>query len=84
MESAERVKKFKKKEKKAKKAEEAKVKRGKSETREDKEKLVFTYQPTEHPAYFDLAVEKKHVEHLSKKTINNENRLQIIYRILKD
>ena len=48
------------------------------------EKLLFTYQPHELPAFFDLAVEKRHVEHLGKRTLDKENRLQVIYRILKD
>lgn len=49
-----------------------------------KEKLHFIYQPKEEPAFFDLAVEKRHMEHLAKKTLNKEHRLQVVYRILKD
>lgn len=44
----------------------------------------FMYQPEDDPTFFDLYVEKKHVEHLSKKNMSKENRLQVIYRILKD
>lgn len=88
-ESAERVKKFKKKENKQKKVEEEdkakKAKqRGKSENREVKEKLFHTYQPSDEPAFFDLAIEKRHVDHLSRKTLDKEHKLQIVYRILKD
>ena len=83
LESAERVKKYKKKEAKRKKAEEKKHTRVRSEDT-GKEKLVYGFQPHEAPAYFDLSVEKRHLEHLGKKTLDKENRLQVIYRILKD
>ena len=36
------------------------------------------------PAFFGVRVERKHVERLSKKDIDEESRLEVIYRILKD
>ena len=73
LESAERVKKFKKKEAKRKKQEDKKNPRIRSE--DPAEKLIFGFQPHELPAYFDLSVEKRHLEHLGKKTLDRENRL---------
>ena len=48
------------------------------------EKTYNVYQPTEEPAFFDLSVEKRHCDHLGKRTLDKESRLQVIYRILKD
>ena len=48
------------------------------------EKTYNVYQPTEEPAFFDLSVEKRHCDHLGKKNLDKESRLQVIYRILKD
>ena len=48
------------------------------------EKTYNVYQHTEEPAFFDLAVEKRHCDHLGKKNLDKESRLQVIYRILKD
>ena len=77
------MRKYKKKQKKQKKIEDAKMSRNKSaDILSTKDK--FTYQPHELPAFFDLAIEKRHLEHLGKKTLNQEDRLQVIYRILKD
>jgi len=45
---------------------------------------VVQYQPHDLPAFFDVAVEKRHLDNLSQKTLDQENRLQVIYRILKD
>ena len=60
------------------------AKRNKSETilSCDNDKLV--YQPHNEPAFFDLQIEKRHAEHLGKKLLDKETRLQVIYRILKD
>jgi len=69
------VKKHKRKEAKKKKLEESKNSRVKSEEPSEKEKLHFSYQPHELPAFFDIAVEKRHLEHLSKNTLDRENRL---------
>ena len=36
------------------------------------------------PAFFNLFIEKRHAEHLAKKDIDEESRLEVIYRVLKD
>ena len=48
------------------------------------DKGLTVYQPHDEPAFFDLTIEKRHAHHLSKKTLDKESRLQVIYRILKD
>ena len=42
------------------------------------------YQPDQQPAFFDLLVEKRHVDNLAADNLDEESRLQVIYRILKD
>ena len=45
---------------------------------------MVVYQPHEQAAFFDILVEKRHVENLSKDRLDEESKLQVIYRILKD
>ena len=77
LDAAQRAKKYKKKEKKKKEKEEnTTVKRSVSkEEIPTTEQLLFTYQPHDEPAYFDVAVEKRHVEHLHSNKLDRENRL---------
>lgn len=82
--AAERVKKHQRKQNKMKKVVERNENRVRSEEKPMKEHLTFSFQPHELPAFFDLAIEKRHVDNLGNKTLNKENRLQVIYRILKD
>ena len=42
------------------------------------------YQPDDEPAFFNMFVEERHTEHLANKDTDEESRLQIIYRIMKD
>jgi hypothetical protein len=47
-------------------------------------KRYTLYQPQEDPAFFDIFVEKEHIDHLANKDLDFESRLQVIYQILKD
>ena len=47
-------------------------------------KVRIFYQPDDEPAFFNMFVEERHTEHLAKKDTDEESRLQIIYRIMKD
>ena len=60
------------------------MKRIKSESVLSRENNQLVYQPHDEPAFFDLQVEKRHAEHLGKKLIDKETKLQVVYRILKD
>ena len=65
------------------KAKAERIKRVQSEEKhKDNYKLV--YQPHEEPAYFDVNVERRHAEHLGKKVLDEESKMQVVYRILKD
>jgi hypothetical protein len=74
MESAERVKKYNKKKRREEMRKQQKSESSKRPQVEiTMDKLV--YQPHEEPAFFDLHVEKRHIEHLSKKTLDKEGKL---------
>jgi hypothetical protein len=47
-------------------------------------KRYTIYRPHNDPAFFDIFVEKEHIDHLANKDLDIESRLQVIYRILKD
>lgn len=81
LESSRRVRAYKRKQKREKNRE---AKRVKSESAVSRENNHLVYQPHEDPAFFDLQIEKRHAEHLGKKLLDKETRLQVIYRILKD
>lgn len=42
------------------------------------------YRPSEDPSFFNIFVDAKHIEHLAKKDMDDESRLEVIYRVLKD
>ena len=55
-----------------------------SEEKQKENDYKLVYQPHEEPAYFDINVEKRHAEHLGKKVLDEESKMQVVYRILKD
>lgn len=47
-------------------------------------KRYTLYRPADDPAFFEIFVEKEHVDHLARKDLDVESKLHVIYRILKD
>jgi hypothetical protein len=42
------------------------------------------FRTSQDPLFFNLFVEQRHMEHLERKDIDEESRLEVVYRILKD
>ena len=42
------------------------------------------YQPHEEPAFFNITVEQRHLDHMNKKDIDEESHIAVVYQILKD
>jgi len=42
------------------------------------------FKTIDDPAFFQIFIEKRHADHLSKKDIDEESRLEVIYRVLKN
>lgn len=49
-----------------------------------KDNYKLVWQPHEDPAFFEVLVEKRHAEHLAAKVLDEESKMQVMYRILKD
>lgn len=47
-------------------------------------KKYAVYRPHHDPAFFSIFVEREHADHLAKKDLDDESRLQVIYHVLKD
>ena len=45
---------------------------------------IQLYRENETPAFFDILIERRHADRLEKKDIDDESKLEVIYRILKD
>lgn len=42
------------------------------------------YKPSMDPAFFNIFLDYRHADRLARKDIDDESRLEVIYRILKD
>ena len=47
-------------------------------------KQFAVYRPRQDPAFFNIFVEKRHADHLANKDLDDESRLEVVYRVLKD
>jgi len=41
-------------------------------------------KPYDDPPFFNIFIEKRHADQLSRMNLDNESRLEVIYRVLKD
>jgi hypothetical protein len=45
---------------------------------------IQLYRENDNPAFFNVLIERRHADRLEKKDIDDESRLEVVYRILKD
>jgi hypothetical protein len=45
---------------------------------------IQIWRPSKDPAFFNILIEQRHADRLEKKDIDNESRLEVVYRILKE
>jgi hypothetical protein len=50
----------------------------------DEGDVIEKYGPKDDPSFFNIFIEKRHADQLQRRNLDEESRLEVIYRVLKD